>query len=306
MNKQKSSKCSRLLTIALPLVILYTVNKQEQRIEFHLRELTNVMREGNFIRKREVARHLLFSNSKLNRRMTNIPEVYLLQATKKNMEQAKAFQEDMGAHFFEHTMYDVKDALTSILALCDMEDMKQVPQVKKYIQRVTDLLQDVGFYRSSSLFNVNHVVINVINVLKSNYKAKVHIAHDLSFIKAFVKSDKSHLEQILLYSLIEAVEASPEALNLKIELAQKEHDAVITIRLKDFIYSSVALREIQSFHDSVAFRMQIITQGQGTEMVIRLPLSFDVRESEASMSEGSSVIKLSNMKVAKEKKVTTH
>ena len=87
--------------------------------------------------------------------MANIPEVYLLQATKKNMELAKAFQEDMGAHFFEHTMYDVKDALTSILALCDMEDMKQVPQVKMYILRVTDLLHDVKFYRSSSLFNVN-------------------------------------------------------------------------------------------------------------------------------------------------------
>jgi len=235
--------------------------------------------------------------------MTNIPEVYLLQATRKNMESAKAFQDDMGAHFFEHTMYDVKDALTSILALCDMEDMKQVPQVKKYIQRVTDLLQDVGFYRSSSLFNVNHVVINVINVMKGNYKAKIHIDHDLSSIKAFAKSDKSHLERILLYSLIEAVEAVPEELNLAIELAQKEHDAVITIRLNDFTYSSVALREIQSFHDSLAFRMQISNQEQATEIVIRLPLSFDVKGNEASISDRSSALKLSNMKRVAEKKV---
>ena len=230
--------------------------------------------------------------------MANIPEVYLLQATKKNMELAEALQDDMGAHFFEHTMYDVKDALTSILALCDMEDMKQVPQVKKYIQRVTDLLHDVRFYRSSSLFNVNHVVINVINVLKSNYKAKIHIADELSFIKAFVKSDKSHLEQVLLYSLIEAVEACSGDLNMQIELAQKEHDAVITIRLKDFVYSSVALKEIQNFHDPAAFKMQINTQGQGTEIVIRLPLSFDVKESELLNSEEPLSVKVGKPKKA--------
>lgn len=233
--------------------------------------------------------------------MANIPEVYLLQATKKNMELAKAFQEDMGAHFFEHTMYDVKDALTSILALCDMEDMKQVPQVKMYIQRVTDLLHDVKFYRSSSLFNVNHVVINVINVLKGNYKAKINIDHDLSFIKAFAKSDKGHLEQILLYSLIEAVEASPEKLNLKIELAQNEHDAVITIRIKNFIYSSVALKEIQNFYDSSAFKMQISTQKQGVEMIIRLPLSFDVKQSKKLNNE-----KHLTVKVGKPKKIAIH
>jgi len=233
--------------------------------------------------------------------MANIPEVYILQATRKNMELAKAFQDDMGAHFFEHTMYDVKDALTFILALCDMEDMKQIPQVKKYIQRVTDLLHDVRFYRSGSLFNVNHVVINVINVLKADYKAGIHIDHDLSSIKAHAKSDKNHLEQILLYALIEAVESSPGELNLKIELAQKEHDAVITVCLKDFVYSSVALREIESFHNSSAFRMQISDQGQGTEMVIRLPLSFDAKENEILNNE-----KTISVKVGKPKKVTTH
>ncbi len=212
--------------------------------------------------------------------MTNIPEVYLLQATKKNLEQAKAFQDDMGAHFFEHTMYDVKDALTSILALCDMEDMKQMPQVKKYIQRVTDLIQDVRSYQSRSLFNVNHVVINVINVLKSNYKARIHIKHNLSSIKAYAKSDKGHLEQVLLYSLIEAVESCGGELNIEIELAQKEHDASIGILFKDFQYPAVVLKAIQDLHDSSAFKMQINTEVQETELVILLPLSFDVRESE--------------------------
>lgn len=230
--------------------------------------------------------------------MSNIPEVYLLQATKKNLELAKAFQDDMGAHFFEHTMYDVKDALTSILALCDMEDMKQVPQVKKYIKRVVDLLHDVRLYQSSSLFNVNHVVINVINVMKHNYKSKISISEDINFIKASVKSDKGHLEQILLYSLIEAVESRDGNLNLKIELAQKERDAVITIRLEGFEYSSVVLREIMEFHKAESFRMQINVHSSDTEIVIRLPLSFETREKEAAAKEASVSLTMGELKLA--------
>lgn len=230
--------------------------------------------------------------------MSNIPEVYLLQATKKNLELAKAFQDDMGAHFFEHTMYDVKDALTSILAICDMEDMKQVPQVKKYIQRVVDLLQDVRLYQSSSLFNVNHVVINVINVMKHKYKSRITISEDLTFIKASVKSDKNHLEQILLYSLIEAVESAGGNLNLKIELAQKERDAVISIRLQNFEYSSIVLKEIREFHNAAAFRMQINVHGGGTEIIIRLPLSFETRETEAKAREASVALTFGELKLA--------
>ncbi len=227
--------------------------------------------------------------------MSNIPEVYLLQATKKNLELAKAFQDDMGAHFFDHTMYDIKDALTSILAMCDMEDMKQVPQVKQYIQRITDLLHDVKSYRSTSLFNVNHVVINVINVMKANYAAKISIDHNLSFIKAYVKSDKSHLEQVLLYSLIEAVESGSAGIKTEIELVQKETDAVITIKLKTFHYQPVILKEIAAFHQNSLFRMQVEKQGADTEIIIRLPLSFDARE-EQVRSEGQTTVSLGELK----------
>ena len=211
--------------------------------------------------------------------MNNLPEVYLLQATKRNLEQAKAFQDDMGAHFFDHTMYDVKDALTSILALCDMEDMKQMPQVKKCIQRVTDLLHDVRLYHNNAVFNINHVVINIINVLKKNYKNRIHIDHDINHIKANTRSDRNHLELVLLYALIEAVESIEGELSMKIQLIQKERDAVITIRLEGFKFSTVVLNEITKFHDPERFKMQIGSVGQGTEITLRLPLSFERRQS---------------------------
>lgn len=216
--------------------------------------------------------------------MSNVPEVYLLQAAKRNLELAKAFQEEMGGHFFEHVMYDVKDALTSILALCDMEDMKQMPQVKKYIQRVTELLQDVRKYHVCSQYNVNHVLINVINLVKDKYKSKLQINEHLSFIKANAKSDRIMLEQIMLYSLIEAAEASPGPVKLEVELVQKERDAVITWDLKGFRYSPVILKEIHALHKPTStFRMQLNETEEGTEMILRLPLSFEARESTAPM-----------------------
>jgi len=222
--------------------------------------------------------------------MSNIPEVYVLQATRKHLEQSKLLQDDMGAHFFEHTMYDVKDALTSILALCDMEDMKQVPRVKKYIQRVTGLLNDVRFYQSGSHFNMNHVVINVINVIKAHYKSSVNISYDLTNIKAYAKSDKNHLERMLLYVLIEAIESlNGQEVNLDIELSQKDKDAMIVFRIKKFHYASVALREIIEFHEKDAFKMQINSVDENTEIIIRVPLSFDIKEAD--------VIKSSNKKL---------
>ncbi len=238
--------------------------------------------------------------------MTNIPEVYLLQATKKHLGLAKSFQDDMGAHFFEHTMYDVKDALTSILAICDMEDMKQIPQVKRYIQRVTDLIHDVRVYHASGLFNVNHVVVNIINVLKKNYKNRIHISHDLSVIKAQTRCNQSHFEQLLLYSLIEAVESSPKELHMQIELVQKERDAVITIKLDNFEFNSHALKEIQDFHDPDILRMQLNSEKQGTEISIRLPLSFDVKEKDATTNKESSSIQVSNVKKVQEEKVAVY
>ncbi|MBN2306905.1 hypothetical protein JXD20_02870 [Candidatus Peregrinibacteria bacterium] len=228
--------------------------------------------------------------------MTNIPEVYLLQATKKNLEQAKSFQDDMAAHFFEHTMYDVKDSLTSILAICDMEDMKQMPQVKQCIQRVTDLLHDVHLYHNNTLFNINHVVINIINVLKKNFKNRIHINHDLAYIKANTRSDRNHLELVLLYSLIEAVESCEGELNMLIRLAQKEKDAVIIIKLEDFRFSDVVLKAIAGFHNPAAFKMQIGSVGGGTEIVIRLPLSFERRDQEAKPVREPSKITLGQPK----------
>ncbi|MBU1495206.1 MAG: hypothetical protein KJ956_14715, partial [Actinobacteria bacterium] len=115
----------------------------------------------------------------------------------------KDLQNSMCAHFLEHTMYSINDALTSILALCDIEEMKTVPKVKKYIQRVNELMNNVQVYQAADYFNANHVLKNVIDIIKDNFKRKVDIKFNHSPINALVKSNQIVLEQILLYIFVE-------------------------------------------------------------------------------------------------------
>jgi len=175
-----------------------------------------------------------------------------------------------------------------------------MPQVKKCIQRVTELLHDVRLYHNNTLFNINHVIINVINVLKKKFKAKIHIAHDLTYIKANTRSDRNHLELVLLYSLIEAVESIEGDLRMQIQLAQKERDAVVSINLEGFKFSAVVLKEITQFHDQAAFKMQIASVGGGTEMVIRMPLTFERKDNEEMIPEATTKVTIN-----KPKKITT-
>ncbi len=230
--------------------------------------------------------------------MSMIPDIYLLQATKKNFKLAKELQNDMGAHFFEHTMYDVKDALTSILALCDMEDMKQTPKVKMYIKRVSDLLNDVRLYHDTSVCNIKHVLINVINILKGNYKSRVNISQSISTIKALAKGDQSHLEQMLLYLLIEAIESDPEkVLEINIDLSQRDRSAQIVVTIRDFAFTEVTQKEVESFHDQSIFKLQIINKEEGAEIIIRIPLTFEVKNLSNAANENSLSLRLGELQI---------
>ena len=137
-----------------------------------------------------------------------------LQIIKKNRELAKKLQSDMDANFLEHAMYDINDALTSILALCDMEQMKSIPKVKNYIQRVNELLNDVQIYQDDKIFNINHLLRNVIDIVKDSFKSKVKILSSFTQVKALVKSNQKCLERILLYILVEFMLLLNEFLNI--------------------------------------------------------------------------------------------
>jgi hypothetical protein len=199
-----------------------------------------------------------------------------LQATKENQELSKKLHEDMNANFLEHTMYDINDSLTSILALCDMEQMKNIPKIKNYIQRVNELLDYVQIYQDKTIFNVNHVLNNVIDIIKDHFKSKVKISYSFNPVKALAKSNQLQLEQILLYVFVELIKLNGEEgdSEISIKLHQREKDAQIIISKNVFSFSSNALKEIDVLRENFVGSMQINPKNEGVEIDIRLPLFF--------------------------------
>jgi hypothetical protein len=230
-----------------------------------------------------------------------ISQFLSVQASRENKKLADKLYNEMNTNFLEHTMYDVNDALTSILAICDMEEMENIPKVKQYIQRINNLLNDVQIYQGRAVFNINHVLKNVIDVVSNRFKNKVKIQYTFSEIKPFVKTNKSQLEKILLYIFIELITAKQGAdpLDISVHLNQKEQDAQIIIGNVSCNFSKTAIDEISRLHEGFIGNIQTSPKEQGVEINIKLPLSF-----KKSTKADSPSITVSDIKVASHKPVT--
>lgn len=195
---------------------------------------------------------------------------------KKNVKLAEKLQSEMDANFFEHAMYDINDALTSILALCDIEQMKGVPKVKGYIQRVNELLNDVQVYQDEKIFNVNHLLRNVIDIINDSFNSEVKILTSFVVVKALVKSNQKQIESILLYLLVELIMIpnNSEKNNIHVELSQKDNEVQIMIRREDFSFSHEQLKEASELRENFTGKMEILKKGNGVSISISLPLSF--------------------------------
>ena len=198
------------------------------------------------------------------------------QATKENKKLATDLRNKMNANFLEHAMYDINDALTSILALCDMEQMKSIPKVKEYIQHINGLLDDVQIYQDGTVFNISHVMNNLIDVVKDNFKSKAKISYSYTPVKALVESSQAQLEQILLYLFVELIESNEEGKDPQIfvKLHQKEKDVQITVSKSEHLFSSSSLEEFEFLRKDFIGTIRIDTNGNGVQVQIRLPLTF--------------------------------
>ena len=234
--------------------------------------------------------------------MPQIPNIYLLQATKRNLEHAKSFQKDMGVYFFEHAMYDVKDAMSSILALCDIADMKELSEVRKYIQRVNDIISDVNLYHDRANYNVKHILLNVIKILEGSYKNRLNITHRMVSVKAKAHGDQSYLEQALLYVIIEALETEPDReIKLEIDLSQKNHDAQITLFFENHCFSEIVRKEILAIANQGGLSTQIFVDGNTSTISIRLALTFSKEDADRQRQKDRSFSMTLNEPEIKEK-----
>ena len=214
-----------------------------------------------------------------------------IQASKENKKLASELYNEMNVNFLEHTMYDVNDALTSILAICDMEEMRSIPKIKEYIQRVNTLLGHVQTYQNNSAFNINHVLENVIDVIKDHFKNKAKISYTFSEVNTLAKGNKPQLEQILLYILIDLVTAEQESdlLDISVHLCQKEQDAQIVIRKTNHKFTKSASEEIDRLIEDFVGKIRLDPKGQGVEIDIRLPLNFRKPTKSADLSHTTSI-----------------
>lgn len=192
----------------------------------------------------------------------------------------KELQRETHALFFDNMMYEINDALTSILASCDVDGREAIPKIKQYIHRINQSLNNAKNLNSEVTgdrrFNIGIVLQNLIHTIKEKYK-HAKMACLISDIKAPVYGDQSKFEELLLYIFIN-IFSCPEAFDseMLIELRQKDQDAMITILKDSHAFQAEELQYINSMNKGSGFEgeIQITPHGQGVEVIIRIPLHF--------------------------------
>lgn len=209
-----------------------------------------------------------------------IPTIYLLQDLKKNIELTNHLQKGLTAHFFKHTMYGVKDALSTILALCDMEEMKNIDRVKSSIQRVNAYIEDVALYHSGQAFNARHVLENILKVLNDYYKGQLQLTLEANLNDALVYAKQAHFEKSLLFLFIQIFEQSKiqnenegEPIATSVRLVQKNMDMEIAIYFEGKYFDPTIEKEVLSFVNKESLKLVIREQKKGMELVLTAPLA---------------------------------
>jgi len=198
----------------------------------------------------------------------------------KNEELVKQLQQEARMLFFDKMMYDINDALTSILAACDVEGKEAIPKIKQYIHRINQSLNNTKNFQSNIIgdkkFNVSIVLQNLIHVVKDRFKDAKY-ACIISDIKAPVQGDQYKFEKLLLYIFVSlSLNSGATESETLIELRQKDQDAMITILKGSFTFPEHVLEQINKIHSEADFRgtVQITPHGNGVEVIIKIPLQF--------------------------------
>lgn len=198
----------------------------------------------------------------------------------KYRELVKDLQQQTRTLFYDRMMYEINDALTSILAVCDVEGKDAVPKIKQYIHRINQSLNNTKNFqtslRSDKKFNISIVLQNLIHIIKDKYK-EAKMACIISDIKAPVIGDQSKFEELLLYIFINMF-SSPNIQDSEalIELRQKGQDAMITILKDSHVFSLEMIEHVNKIRDGGDFKgsVSITPQGKGIEVIIKIPLQF--------------------------------
>ena len=206
--------------------------------------------------------------------------VHLLSIEQEKKRQALIlkFQEEVYPHFFDYAMLDVNDALTSILAICDMEGVKSVSKVKAHIQRVNELMDNVKTYQNSGVFNINHVLKNMINLFRRDFKGRVHFTHTFSIKRALSSADKNALERLLIEVLVSLLPLSAQPdlspCHISLDLCQLAKHGQVTVTRKDYQLAAEAQAKLKEISREGFTSPEVRIKNGHTEVYFSFPLHF--------------------------------
>ncbi len=209
-----------------------------------------------------------------------LEKLLALHTEERQRELLGRLQAETSRHFLEKSACDINDALTSILAVSEMEAPPIVPKIKKYIGRVNQALQSLRGYQSAlrqkHSFFIHAVLHNALNVLEEYLKEKITVTRDILEIKANGEGDQSELEELLLYFFIQMAESGrEEKTEFKVMLHQKNQEAVVTVEVKNpAAYSEKALADLRARAGGFKNRIQVNAQSETTQLFIKIPLIF--------------------------------
>lgn len=209
-----------------------------------------------------------------------IPKMLKSQVAERLMQEVSRLQAEARNLYFDHMMYEVNDSLTSILAITEVEPKDAIPRIKQYIHRINQSLHSAKNYQITSAgehrFLLTPLLKNAIKVLNENYP-KAKLVTLISDIKAPVQGDQALFERLLFILFVDILGSQGEPTEVLIEARQKDQDALITLLKDHFSYSEAAMDLVNKIIEEspdLRGRVQITPQGNGVEVVIRIPLQF--------------------------------
>ncbi len=215
--------------------------------------------------------------------------------------------------------HDFNNILAAILGNAGLLSAKlQHPDQKKYVQRIiqaaeraADLTKNLlGFARKGEMrrenINVVHILSDVISLIAETADRRINIIKDFTEKPAIVSGDASQLHQVFMNLVINALQAMPNGGILHCIVDCEAESVVVRIadtgigmseetmkRIFDPFFTTKKQGEGSGLGLSMVFgivqRMQgsidvQSTPGEGSEFIIRLPLSHSAMENEETMS----------------------
>ena len=201
------------------------------------------------------------------------------------------FQQKSKILFYENMMYKVSDSLISILALSELKQEDSSFKIKNHISKINNYLKYVKEYEfdlEKKSFNINNFINNLISLINQE-DSNLKIVSLISEIKSEVYTNKIDLEKILFNIFIPILLSINDKSELLLELRQKDNFALLTIVKDNFFFIKETIIKINKIALKSSIDLNIQNQGNGVEIIFRLPLSLNIKITKTKLHKNKEI-----------------